>query len=61
MKISADDFGDSRHIASSKPYFYDRCYSIVKHTSPIFMEKSGRCVITDVGERVAKTERPQSL
>ena len=61
MKVSVDDFGESRHIASSEPYFYDQCYSIVKHASPIVMEKSGRCVIAEeVGERDAKTQRPQS-
>ena len=60
-KVSVDDFGESRHIASSEPYFYDQCYSIVKHASPIVMEKSGRCVIAEeVGERDAKTQRPQS-
>ena len=61
MKIYADDFGESRHITSSKTYFYDQCYSIVKHASPIVMEKSGRCVIAEaVGARDAKTQGPQS-
>ena len=61
MKIYADDFCETRHITSSEPYFYDQCYSIVKHASPIVMEKSGRCVIAEeLGERDAKIQRPQS-
>ena len=61
MKISAVDFGESRHIAFSESYFYDHCYNILKHSSPIVMEKSGRCLIAEeVGERDAKTQRPQS-
>ena len=62
LKISADDFGESCHIASSWPYFYDQCYSIVKHASPIVMEKSGRCAIAEeVGERDEKNTETSEM
>ena len=60
LKISDDDFGESRHTASSEPFFYDQSYCPVKHTSPIVVDHLGRCVIAEEeGERDVKTSRPK--
>ena len=37
LKISTEDFGESRHTASSEPFFYDQSYAMVRHTSPIII------------------------
>ena len=56
---SASSFGNSRHTASSEPFFYDQCYHKVNHPSPIAVDSNGRCVIAEEeGERDAKTKRP---
>ena len=56
---SAFHFGNSRHTASSEPFFYDQCYQKVNHPSPIAVDTYGRCVIAEEeGERDAKTKRP---
>ena len=47
LKMSDDDFGESRHTASSEPFFYDQSYCPVKHTSPIVVDNLGRCVIAE--------------
>ena len=58
LKISDDDFGESRHTVSSEPFFYDQSYCTVKHTSPIVVDNFGRCVIAEEeGERDVKTSR----
>ena len=60
LKIADDDFGESRHTASSEPFFYDQSYCTVKHTSPIVVDNLGRCVIAEEeGERDVKTSRPK--
>ena len=60
LKISDDDFGESRHTVSSEPFFYDQSYCTVKHTSPIVVDNFGRCVIAEEeGERDVKTSRPK--
>ena len=59
LTMTATDFGESHHTASSEPFFYDQSYRLVKHTSPIVVDNDGRCVIADeVGQRDSKTERP---
>ena len=59
LTMTATDFGESHHTASSEPFFYDQSYRLVKHTSPIVVDDSGRCVIAEeVGQRDSKTERP---
>ena len=59
LTMTATDFGESCHTASSEPFFYDQSYRLVKHTSPIAVDDSGRCVIAEeVGQRDSKTERP---
>ena len=59
LKMSAGDFGESRHTASTEPFFYDQSYSIVKHTSPIVLDDYRRCVIAEEeGERDKKKHRP---
>ena len=59
IKMSASDFGESRHTASSEPFFYDQSYCRVKHTSPIVVDDKGRCVIAEEeGLRDPKTDRP---
>ena len=56
---SASGFGNSRHTASSEPFFYDQCYQKVNHPSPIAVDSYGRCVIAEEeGVRDAKTKRP---
>ena len=56
---SASNVGNSRHTASSEPFFYDHCYQKVNHPSPIAVDSNGRCVIAEEeGERDAKTNRP---
>ena len=56
---SASGFGNSRHTASSEPFFYDQCYQKVNHPSPIAVDSNDRCVIAEEeGERDAKTKRP---
>ena len=58
LKMLDDDFGKSRHTASSEPFFYDQSYCPVKHTSPIVVDNLGRCVIAEEGgERDVKTSR----
>ena len=47
LKISIEDFGKSRHTASSEPFFYDQSYAMVRHTSPIAVDSHGRCVIAE--------------
>ena len=47
LKISTEDFGKSRHTASSEPFFYDQSYAMVRHTSPIAVDSHGRCVIAE--------------
>ena len=60
LKIADDDFGESRHTASSEPFFYDQSYCTVKQTSPIVVDNLGRCVIAEEeGERDVKTSRPK--
>ena len=60
LKISTDDFGKSRHTASSEPFFYDQSYAIVRHTSPIAVDSNGRCVIAEEeGKRNKKSNRPK--
>ena len=56
---SASGFGNSRHTASSEPFFYDQCYQKVNHPSPIAVDSNGRCVIAEEeGVRDATTKRP---
>ena len=58
LKISTEDFGKSRHTASSEPFFYDQSYTMVRHTSPIY--SNGRCVIAEEeGKRNEKSNRPK--
>ena len=38
LRMSGDDFGESRHTASSEPFFYDQSYTIVKHTPAIVVD-----------------------
>ena len=58
LTMTATHFGDCHHTVSSEP-FYDQSYRLVKHTSPIAVDDSGRCVIAEeVGQRDSKTERP---
>ena len=61
--MSGDDFGESRHTASSEVFFYNQSYTTVKHTpaivdsdqsyaivehrSVIVVDDSGRCVIAE--------------
>ena len=60
LKISTDDFGKSRHTASSEPFFYDQSYAMVCHTSPIAVDSHGRCVIAEEeGKRNEKSNRPK--
>ena len=60
LKISTDDFGKSRHTASSEPFFYDQSYAMVRHTSPISVDSNGRCVIAEEeGKRREKSNRPK--
>ena len=40
LKMSGDDFGESRHTASSEPFFYCHSYTIVKHTPAIVVDNS---------------------
>ena len=40
LQMSCDDFGESRHTASSEPFFYDQSYTIVKHTPAIVVDDS---------------------
>ena len=35
MKVSADDFSESRHTTSSEPYFYDQCYVLSNMHRPL--------------------------
>ena len=59
LTMTATDCGESHHTASSEPFFYDQSYRPVKHTSPIVVDNTGRCVISEeVGQRHSKTERP---
>ena len=60
LNISTDDFGKSRHTASSEPFFYDQSYAMVRHTSPIAVDSNGRCVIAEEeGKRSEKSNRPK--
>ena len=60
LKISTEDFGKSRHTASSEPFFYDQSYAMVRHTSPIAVDSHGRCVIAEEeGKRNEKSNRPK--
>ena len=62
LKISTENFGKSRHTASSEPFFYDQSYAMVRHTSPIAVDSHGRCVIgEEVGKRNEKSNRPKML
>ena len=46
--------------ASSEPFFYDKSYCPVEHTSPIVVDNLGICVIAEEeGERDVKTSRPK--
>ena len=57
--LDITNVGNSRHTASSEPFFYDQCYQKVNHPSPIAVDSYGRCVIAEEeGERDAKTKRP---
>ena len=57
--MTATDFGESRHTASSEPFFYDQSYRMLKHTPSIAVDDNGRCVIAEEeGERDRKTDRP---
>ena len=38
--MSGDDFGESRHTASSEPLFYDQSYTFVKHKPAIVVDDS---------------------
>ena len=58
LKISTEDFGGSRHTASSEPFFYDQSYAMVRRTSPIAVDSNGRCVIAEEEEK-RKTNRPK--
>ena len=59
LTMTATDFGESCHTASSEPFFYNQSYRLVKHTSPIVVDNNGRCVIAEeVGQRDSKTDRP---
>ena len=58
LNISDDDFAESRHTASSEPFFYDQSYCTIKHTPPIVVDNLGRRVIAEEeGERDIKTSR----
>ena len=52
-KIKPNDFGKSRHTASSEPFFYDQSYAMVRHTSPIAVDSNGRCVIAVALKHIA--------
>ena len=52
-------FGEACHTAPTEPYFYDQSYAMVRHRSPIPVDREGRCVIAEeIGERDKKTNRP---
>ena len=60
LKITCEDFGKSRHTASSEPFFYDHSYTMVHRTSPIAVDSHDRCVIAEEeGERNEETNRPK--
>ena len=60
LKISTEDFGKSRHTASSEHFFYDQSYAMVRHTSPIAVDSHGRCVIAEEeGKTNEKSNRPK--
>ena len=42
LTMTATDFGESCHTASSEPFFYDQSYRLVKHTSPIVVDGNGK-------------------
>ena len=59
LNISDDDFGESRHTASSEPFFYDQSYCTVKHTSHTVVDNLGICVIAEEEGEQDKTSRPK--
>ena len=38
-------FGESSHTASTKPYFYDSAYQLVKRPYAIPVDENGRCIL----------------
>ena len=55
--MTATDFGDSRHTAFSELFFHNQRYRMFKHTPPIVVDDSGRCVIAEEeGEMDRKTD-----
>ena len=40
-----NDFGESSHTASTKPYFYDSAYQLVKRPHAIPIDENGKCII----------------
>ena len=43
-----DDFGDTRHTASTEPYFYDSAYQLVKRQQALPVDKQGKCVVAEI-------------
>ena len=58
MEISDNNLGEQYHTAS-EPFFNDQSYCLVKYTSPIAVDSSGRCVVAEeIGDRDPKTNQP---
>ena len=58
MEISDNNLGEQYHTASSEPFFYDQSYCLVKYTSAIAVDSSGRCVVAEeIGDRDPKTNQ----
>ena len=39
-----NDFGDSCHMASTEPFFYDSAYKLVKKEYALPIDTNGRCI-----------------
>ena len=49
MEISnKDDFGDTHHMASTEPYFYDSAYQLIKQQPALPVDKQGKCVVAEI-------------
>ena len=43
-----DDFGDTRHMASTEPYVYDSAYQLIKRQQALPVDKQGKCVLGEI-------------
>ena len=43
-----DDFGDTRHTASTESYFYDSAYQLIKRQQALPVDKQGKCVLAEI-------------